>query len=50
MNFEKCLTEHIKSHPALRPQDVIKFCYQATFGAEHQIHGDGSYVLKRESL
>ena len=35
MDFEKCLTEHIKIHPALKPQDVIKFCYQATFGAEH---------------
>lgn len=35
MNFEKCLTEHIKSHPAIKPQDIIKFCYQATFGAEH---------------
>ena len=35
MDFEKCLTEHIKTYPALKPQDVIKFCYQATFGAEH---------------
>ena len=35
MDFEKCLTEHIKTHPAIKPQDVIKFCYQAAFGAEH---------------
>ena len=35
MDFEKCLTEHIKTHLALKPRDVIKFCYQATFGAEH---------------
>lgn len=35
MTFESCLCEHIKGHPKLRPQDIVKYCYQAAFGAEH---------------
>ena len=26
---------HIAAHPSVIPQDAIKLCYQATFGAEH---------------
>ncbi len=35
MNFEESLRQHLKCHPKLMPQDLIKFCFQATFGAEH---------------
>ena len=27
--------EHIKNHPKAGWQDVVKLCYQASFGAEH---------------
>ena len=35
MSFKHYLTEQIKKHPSMMPQDVIKLCYQAAFGAEH---------------
>lgn len=35
MNFEKYLTEQINLHPSVMPQDIVKMCYQAAFGAEH---------------
>lgn len=33
--FEDILKSHAKSHPSIRPVDMIKLCYQAAFGAEH---------------
>ncbi len=35
MGIEFYLTEQLKSHPSMQPQDVIKLCYQAAYGAEH---------------
>ena len=35
MEFRYYLTEQIKKHPAIMPQDVAKICYQAAMGAEH---------------
>ena len=35
MKIQDYLTEHIKKHPSVMPQDIVKFCYQAAFGAEH---------------
>lgn len=35
MRFEACLAEQAALHPALGPQDAVKLCYQAAFGAEH---------------
>ena len=35
MDFEKYLTEQLHNHPSVEPQDVLKLCYQAAFGAEH---------------
>ncbi|MBQ4648947.1 MAG: hypothetical protein IJB76_07295 [Clostridia bacterium] len=35
MNFEIYLTEQLKKHPSIKPQDVIKMCYQGAHGAEH---------------
>jgi len=33
--FKKILILHTAAHPSACPQDIIKLCYQATFGAEH---------------
>lgn len=35
MSFEAFLREQLKKHPSMQPQDVVKMCYQAAFGAEH---------------
>lgn len=35
MQFEHILREQILLHPSTEPQDVVKLCYQAAFGAEH---------------
>ena len=35
MIFEEALRKQLKNHPSIEPQDIIKMCYQATFGAEH---------------
>lgn len=35
MEFRDYLAEQIKAHPVMQPQDVVKLCYQAAFGAEH---------------
>ena len=35
MSLELYLREHIKKHPFMQPQDIIKLCYQAANGAEH---------------
>uniref|UniRef100_UPI004057BA64 uridine kinase family protein n=1 Tax=Agathobacter sp. TaxID=2021311 RepID=UPI004057BA64 len=34
-NFKKILLEQSKLHPSIMPQDIVKLCYQAAFGAEH---------------
>ena len=35
MTFKKYFSEQLEDHPSMQYQDVIKLCYQATFGAEH---------------
>ena len=35
MNFAIYLTEQLNRHPSMQPQDVVKMCYQAAYGAEH---------------
>ena len=35
MSIQNYLLEHVKKHRSVMPQDMIKFCYQAAFGAEH---------------
>lgn len=37
MNFRDCLIAQLAAHPSATPQDVIKQCYQAAFGAEHML-------------
>lgn len=38
------LQNHLNAHPSMTPQDVVKLCYQAAFGAEHLLK-DPSYAL-----
>lgn len=33
--FKDYLLEQVCLHPTMQPQDVVKMCYQAAFGAEH---------------
>lgn len=33
--FRHYLQEQASLHPSMQPQDVVKMCYQAAFGAEH---------------
>ncbi len=35
MSFKGFLHEQIELHPSVQPQDIVKQCYQAAFGAEH---------------
>lgn len=35
MKFSEYLILQLKLHPSIKPQDVIKLCYQAAYGAEH---------------
>ncbi len=36
--FAEVLLAQCALHPSLTPQDAIKLCYQASFGAEHLLH------------
>lgn len=35
MNVSAAIKQHALNHPAAEPQDLLKYCYQAAFGAEH---------------
>lgn len=35
MSLQYYIIEQLKIHPATQPQDIVKQCYQAAFGAEH---------------
>lgn len=35
MLFQDYLEAQLKLHPSIQPQDIVKMCYQAAFGAEH---------------
>lgn len=35
MNDRQYILEQIRKHPAVQPQDLVKLCYQAAYGAEH---------------
>lgn len=35
MEFSACLAAALRERAAMQPRDVIKYCYQAAFGAEH---------------
>ncbi len=34
-SFKDCLLQQAALHPAMQPQDAVKLCFQAAFGAEH---------------
>lgn len=48
--FTYYLLEQMRSHPSMQPQDVVKICYQAAFGAEHLLADkDAAFTwLKKE--
>lgn len=35
MQFQDYLHAQLERHPSMQPQDIVKLCYQAAFGAEH---------------
>lgn len=35
MHFYNYISSQLKLHPSMKPQDFVKLCYQAAFGAEH---------------
>lgn len=37
MDFEKIFIRQLELHPSMQPQDIIKLCFQAAFGAEHML-------------
>lgn len=43
--MDSYLLEQIKRHPACGPEDVIKMCYQASFGAEHLVVNKEMFCL-----
>lgn len=42
MNIEKFIMAQINLHPSVQPQDIVKLCYQAAFGAEHLLSDLGA--------
>ena len=38
MKLHNNLIEQLKKHPIMQPQDFVKQCYQAAFGAEHLLN------------
>ena len=37
MDFSFYLKTQLEHHPSMQMQDIIKMCYQATFGVEHML-------------
>lgn len=50
MTFKNQLRTQAALHPSMQPQDVLKMCYQAAFGAEHLLKDEASAraYLERE--
>ncbi|MDD3702536.1 MAG: hypothetical protein PHC55_13000 [Bacteroidales bacterium] len=47
-DFKDYLIEQLNLHPSMQPQDVVKMCYQAAFGAEHlldDVHAAKQYFV-----
>ena len=42
MEFRDYFTMQMNMHPSIQPQDIVKMCYQATFGAEHLLADEDS--------
>ena len=37
MEFSAYLKQSLNSHPAMEPQDMVKYCYQSAFGGAHML-------------
>lgn len=48
--FAACLVAQMEKHPSVQPQDIVKLCYQAAYGAEHLLSDlDAAWAyLKKE--
>lgn len=42
MSFENYIKKQQQLHPAMTPQDAVKLCFQAAFGAEHILQDKAS--------
>ena len=51
MDFTSCLVQQIRLHGPLEPEDVMKLCFQASYGASHLIEDpDHAWLaLRREA-
>lgn len=51
MKFRECLEQQFRLHPSMQPQDIMKLCYQAAFGAEHLLSDrDAAYEYLEKEL
>ena len=50
MRHEELLRYHAAKYPLMRPEDLVKLCYQASFGAGHMLKNPGAVLewLKAE--
>jgi len=49
MRSQIYLSDQLRKHPSMQPQDIVKLCYQSAHGAEHllsDIEGAKSYLQK----
>ena len=37
MEFEYYVRQQLERHKSIQPQDIVKLCYQAAYGAEHML-------------
>ena len=37
MEFSAYLKQSLNNHPAMEPQDMVKYCYQSAFGGAHML-------------
>lgn len=42
MGFRELFIEQTRQHPSMEPQDAVKLCYQAAFGAEHLLREEAA--------
>lgn len=50
MHFKSYLLEQIQMHRAMQPQDIVKLCYQAAYGAEHLIENYSAAIVMETIL
>ena len=49
MDFKQYFLQQMNIHPSIQPQDIVKLCFQAAYGAEHllnDLHAAEAYLEK----